>query len=684
MKTIIATMGVLGALACLAVDVRPELAKDGETFVTAALQRAIDDVSAQGGGTVALGAGTYLTGGVYLKDNVTLHLEQGATLLGSTNHVDYPAPVASKRQRAVLSAIDAKNVAVTGQGVVDGRGWASLRKDNAPNRWMVCFFYRCRDVRVEGVTLTNPASWTCYFKECDGVVARKVTISSQANFNNDGFDIDSKNVLIEDCVVDTDDDAICPKSDNPDFVPENIEVRNCRLSSNCNFIKFGTASRGGFRNCNIHHCTLVPASKSVLRDWQYKLPGVTDPVTGLAGIALEMVDGGVMENIHVHDIVMEGGMQTPILVRLGRRRVHPSGATAVLKDCVIENVVCKSTASYIASSITGVPGLRVQNLVLRNLDLTVKGGCAADEAAKPVPEVEKGYPENRMFNKLPLPAYGFYVRHADGVRFENVKLRYEGVREERQPVVQDDCTDVTFANCDFQKPTKPLPKDAILCEGAYDGHLQGVATDGEAIYWPFTHVIVKTDLKGRVLASTAQPRHQGDCCVHDGLLYVAVNRGKFNQETGAVSEVWAYDTRDLALKNKWKVPELVHGAGGMTWHDGRFYVVGGLPKTHVRNYVYAYTPDFTFVKRHVLETGYTVLGIQTAAFEQGRFLFGCYHDKEFPVRTLVCPSDLGSFEVSSESTDVGVLTLDGRLFCARTRKAGPRSWGGFLVPAKIR
>ena len=308
-------------------------------------------------------------------------------------------------------------------------------------------------MRVEGVTLTNPASWTCYFKECDGVLARKVTIFSHANYNNDGFDIDSKNVLIEDCTVDSDDDAICPKSDNPNLVPENIEVRNCRLASNCNFIKFGTSSRGGFRNCRIHHCTLVPASRSNLRKWQHRLPGVTDPITGLAGIALEMVDGGVMENIRVHDIVMEGGMQTPVFVRLGRRNVHPSGARAELKNCVIENVTCRSTASFIASSITGVPSLRVQNLALRNLDFTVKGGCTAEEATKRVPEVEKAYPENRMFAKLPLPAYGFYLRHADGIRFENVKLRFAGLREERDPVVQDDCTGVEFVNCDFRMPS---------------------------------------------------------------------------------------------------------------------------------------------------------------------------------------------------------------------------------------
>ena len=92
-------------------------------------------------------------------------------------------------------------------------------------------------------------------------------------------------------------------------------------------------------------------------------------------------------------------------------------------------------------------------MTLRNLDLTVKGGGRAADAAAQVPEVEKCYPENRMF-KMPLPAYGFYVRHADGVRFENVKLRWAGRVEAREAVVQDDCTGVTFTKCDFQPPVK--------------------------------------------------------------------------------------------------------------------------------------------------------------------------------------------------------------------------------------
>ncbi|MBP5319878.1 MAG: hypothetical protein J6334_02735 [Kiritimatiellae bacterium] len=678
MRTVCVWMvAVLAALTGVAGgETTLQLPADGKTMVTEQVQAAIDRLSAAGGGTLRIPEGTYLTGGIVLKDGVTLHLDKGAVLLGSTNYLDY---VSYRGQRAVVSAADARSIALEGEGTVDGRGWGTTVKESAPHRWKICFFLRCRDVRVEGVTLKDPASWTCYFKECEGVVARKVTISSHVNFNNDGFDIDAKRVLIEDCTVDSDDDAICLKSDNPDFLPEDIEVRNCRLSSNCNYIKFGTASHGGFKNCRIHHCTLVPASVSRIRSWRW-LPGVTDPITGLAGIALEVVDGGIMEAVHVHDITMEAGVQTPILIRLGARSSH--GIESYLKDVVIEKVTCKTGASLIASSITGVPGLRPQGIVLRDLDLTVKGGGRIADARVKVPEVEKAYPENRMFNKLMLPGYGFYLRHVDGVRFENVKLRYAGGREEREPVVQEDCTGVTFEGCDFMKPCKPLPEGTIVCGGSYPvGHLQGTATDGEAIYWPFTGKIVKSDLTGRVLAETDQPQHQGDLCVVGETLYVAVNRGFFNRETGAVSEVWAYATKDLALKNKWKVPELVHGAGGITYHDGLFYVVGGLPPTHTQNYVYAYTPEFQFVKRYVLETGYTVLGIQTASFERGHFIFGCYHSKEYPIATLVCPPGLDSFKAVTTPTDVGLMDLNGKLYSARTeRLPDGKAWCGYLLP----
>lgn len=224
--------------------------------------------------------------------------------------------------------------------------------------------------------------------------------------------------------------------------------------------------------------------------------------------------------------------------------------------------------------------------------------------------------------------------------------------------------------------------DKVVCEGTYGGHLQGVATDGESVYWSFTVEVVKTDLSGRILATSgAVPRHQGDCCVKDGVLYVAVNLGKFNQETQGVSEVWAYDTRTLQVKRTWKLPEMGHGAGGMTYAGDRFFVIGGLPATHERNYVYEYDADFHFVKRHDLQTGFTLMGIQTAAFEDGRFLFGIYGCVGDPSGILECPRDLSSFVRREGPGSVGVLKQDGDYWTARTARAdGPeKKFTGSLV-----
>ncbi len=112
---------------------------------------------------------------------------------------------------------------------------------------------------------------------------------------------------------------------------------------------------------------------------------------------------------------------------------------------------------------------------------------------------------------------------------------------------------------------------------------------------------------------------------HDGKVYVAVNLGKFNEEPGAAdSWVYVYDAGDLSLVAKHSAKEAVHGAGGIAWHDGHFFIIGGLPKGYSENYVYEYDSDFAFVKRHILDSGYTFLGIQTACRWQGYWWFGCY------------------------------------------------------------
>ena len=417
-------------------------------------------MSEAGGGRVVVPSGRHETGAIFLKDGVTLELAQGCVLVGSTNIDDYvafnqiaqdapdffvEAPGAQARLSncyAIVGAVRAKSVALVGKGEIDGRGQVALAQGKgnlAPGRWRDVLFYDCHDVTVEDVTLRNPATWTCYFKECVGVTVRRVTVDSHANHNNDGIDIDAKNVLVEDCRIDSTDDGICLKSDNPNFITENVLVRNCRVASNCSFLKLGTAGRGGFRNCRFERCTLVPCRISPIHDWGglKARDGITERITGLEGISIESVDGGICEHIRFSDIDMTaGGVQTPIFVRLGRRNLHPSGRPGTLKDVVIERV-CGKAASRIASSITGVPGLRVKDVVVRDVALSVMSGGTSADAAKPVPEVEKRYPQNMMFEGI-LPAYGFYVRHADGVLFENVKLELRPGAEARLPIVADD------------------------------------------------------------------------------------------------------------------------------------------------------------------------------------------------------------------------------------------------------
>ena len=230
--------------------------------------------------------------------------------------------------------------------------------------------------------------------------------------------------------------------------------------------------------------------------------------------------------------------------------------------------------------------------------------------------------------------------------------------------------------------------EKIVCGGEYKGHLQGTDAAGTNIWWSFDCMIVRTDLSGKVMATQEAPNHQGDLCVKGDTLYVAVNLGPFNTETKGKSCVTAYDAMTLVPKKTWNI-DMPHGAGGMTWKDDRFYVIGGLPPTHDRNYVYEYDSDFRLVKRHELLTGYTVLGIQTAAFVNGEFLFGIYGGKGNPGGILRCPADLSSFRryiVSSRygySGAVGIAQIGGRIYTASTPSVyvASKTWTGTLYPA---
>ena len=225
--------------------------------------------------------------------------------------------------------------------------------------------------------------------------------------------------------------------------------------------------------------------------------------------------------------------------------------------------------------------------------------------------------------------------------------------------------------------------ERIVCAGDYGGHLQGVATDGESIYWSFTVAVVKTDLTGNILVSREAPSHQGDMCYKDGVVYVAVNRGRFNTESRGVSQVTAYDAKTLEPMWTKQLPDMPHGAGGMTWKDDRFYIIGGLPLKHEKNYVYEYTSDFKFVKRHDLDTGFTWMGIQTAAHEDDTFYFGIYGSKGNPSGVLASPDDLSSYTRYTGAGSVGIIKLDGAYYLGGTgRDKATKRNTGYLVRQK--
>lgn len=229
---------------------------------------------------------------------------------------------------------------------------------------------------------------------------------------------------------------------------------------------------------------------------------------------------------------------------------------------------------------------------------------------------------------------------------------------------------------------------AVTCGGTYPKHLQGFCTnDRDAIFWCFTTALVKTDVDGRVLKQVPVASHHGDLCYKDGRVYVAVNLGKFNEPAGKEdSWVYVYDAETLAEIARHPVPELVHGAGGMAYHDGRFIIIGGLPPGVNQNYLYEYDEVLKFRTRHVLASGYTLMGIQTVAHADGAWWFGCYGNPaellrsdekfqftgrwEFNASYGIAPLDRGRFLIAQNTT---VMAADGKTKLNKARLVIARS-----------
>jgi len=403
----------------------------GSQLDTGSIQRAIDACSASNGGIVLFPPGKYLSGTLVLKSGVHLHLMPGATLIGSKNLEDFPEHVPAARsytdnytRRSLIYAENARDIGIEGGGVLDGQG-ASYTGPYLVRPYMIRMI-GCHDVHVNGVTVRDSPMWVQHYLLCQDVQIDGVTVRSQVNRNNDGIDIDScRRVRISDCDINSGDDAIVFKS-TTDTPCSDITVANCVLSSVCNAIKMGTESNGGFRNITISNCSIYD--------------------THLSGIALESVDGGVVDGVTVSNVVMHG-VQSPIFLRLGDRGrpfepSRPRPPAGRMRNVILSGIQATS-AGKSPCIIAGLPERPVENVLLANINIEFLGGGALDRTPKTIPEQREQYPEYTMFGSL--PAYGLWARHARGLTMDNVRLAAH-TPDSRHAAVFNDVHGVTLRN----------------------------------------------------------------------------------------------------------------------------------------------------------------------------------------------------------------------------------------------
>lgn len=451
---------------------------DGKTLNTIAIQKAIDAAFKNKGGCVVFPKGEFLSGSIQMKSNVSLRLEEGAVLLGSTNPGDYikmefpGRPDSPKKddnsQMALVLAHKASNIKLYGKGKIDGQGLqlalhidslhhAGIAVDpnyssrrNRPNETMrpkLFRFSQCDNVTIEGLQVGAASCWGLSFELCSNLSLDGLKVVNRSYWNNDGIDItDCKNVKVTNCDLDTADDGICLKSYYPGYANDEIYIANCTIKSSASAIKFGTASYGGFKNVVIKDIEVYDTFRSA--------------------IAIESVDGAVIENIAVSDInaVNTGNA---IFIRIGQRSGDKAGS---IKNVSIKNIKVqvpfgRPDINYdlrgpevdffhnpFPSSIVGIPGYQIENVSLENITISYPGRATKGMAyvslnrLDQVPEVIKEYPEFSMFGEL--PAWAFYVRHAKGISFKNVKVTLDDA-DFRPAFVFDDVQNLSMEKMDL-------------------------------------------------------------------------------------------------------------------------------------------------------------------------------------------------------------------------------------------
>jgi polygalacturonase len=431
---------------------------NGTTLNTAAIQKAIDACYKSGGGKVVVPLGVFLTGTIALNDNITLQLNKGAVLLGSTDVNDYKNldpfvdGLGISVGWALVVAVDKKNISITGEGTIDGQG-SKLKAQQIltdtraeSQRWgrrpFLLRIVRCQNVMLNGITLNYAAAWTSHYFQCKQVSVKNVKVVSRGVAHNDGMDIDGcQDVTIKYCDVDSGDDALCFKTTSSKMACKNIVVSGLRLKSGQGAIKIGTESMAAFENINISQCYIYD--------------------TANGGIKLLSVDGANIRNVKISDITMVE-VKTPILIRLGarlsvfRKDQDSQQPIGTLENVTIKNVKAKAAdnAQLMPPSgilVTGIPGHYIKNLVLENIEINLAGGGNKENARQVVPEAIDKYPEVKTFGPL-VPAYGIWARHVDGLKLSNVKFTLSH-NDLRPAVICEDGKDIEISFCIIPETT---------------------------------------------------------------------------------------------------------------------------------------------------------------------------------------------------------------------------------------
>jgi polygalacturonase len=392
---------------------------DGQTLDSPAIQSAIDACSALGGGTVYLPAGQYLTGSLFLRNNISLHLDSGATILGSENPDDYPIVHSrweGKHQDTyapLITGQNLNNVSVIGRGTIDGRGttWWQAKKDGTLKhpRPRLISFSDCTNVLIEGVTAINSPSWTINPVHCQNVNIRGITIINPADSpNTDGINPDScRLVRISDCYVSVGDDCITIKSgtehESPDrYAPcRDITITNCTLERGHGGVVIGSEMSGGVKNVVISNCVFIGTDRGIR-------------------IKSRRGRGGAIEDIRVSNLIMDGVL-CPFTMNLyyhigvrGNTDVSDKNPRSVddstprLRRIHFSHITAREV-KHAAGFLYGLAEMPLEDISFTDVSISISA------------EADSGYPE--MADDIPsMSQAGFFIRNAHHLRLEHVEV----------------------------------------------------------------------------------------------------------------------------------------------------------------------------------------------------------------------------------------------------------------------